>query len=218
MTLISVIMLAAVAGLLAAEWAGSRFAIVATKMTAATTFIVAALFLGALSSVYGHILLAGLAFCWLGDAFLLSPGQSAGFQLGIGSFLLGHLAYAAAFFQLGIDPFGLLAGGLVMSGGAVAALRWLRPHVPDDFRVAVVSYVGVISLMVACSIGAVVAGGPSIVAVGAIGFALSDVSVARARFVSPGFINAAWGLPLYFASQMLLAASVLHSVLHNEIN
>jgi uncharacterized membrane protein YhhN len=201
------VMVSAVAGLLAAEWADSKFAIGATKMTAATTFIVVALSCGALESTYGQILLAGLALCWLGDACLLSPGQSLGFQLGIAAFLLGHLAYAVAFFELGIDPIGLAAGGLLMSGFAAGMLHWLRPRVPDDFQVAVISYIGVISLMVACAIGVVVAGGPPIVAIGAIGFTLSDISVARARFVSPGFINAAWGLPLYFASQFLLASS-----------
>jgi len=201
------VMGSAVAGLLAAEWADSKFAIGSTKMTASTTFIVVALACGALESTYGRILLAGLALCWVGDACLLSSGRSIGFQLGIGSFLLGHLAYAIAFFELGIDPIGLGAGGLLMSGFAAGTLYWLRPHVPDDFQVAVMSYIGVISLMVACSIGVVVAGGPPIVAIGAIGFTLSDISVARARFVSPGFINAAWGLPLYFASQFVLATS-----------
>jgi hypothetical protein len=37
---------------------------------------------------------------------------------------------------------------------------------------------------------------------------LSDLSVARDRFVAPGFVNRAWGLPTYFAAQLLLAASV----------
>ncbi len=201
------LMVSAVAALLAAEWAGSRIAICSAKMVAASTFIVVALSAGALSSIYGQVLFAGLALCWLGDALLLSPGQSTSFQLGIGAFLLGHLAYAVAFFWIGIDPFGFLAGGLLISGGGAAALRWLRPHVPKEFQIPVMSYTIVISLMVACSIGVVVAGGPLIIAIGAIGFALSDVSVARARFVSPGFINPAWGLPLYFGSQYLLAAS-----------
>ena len=43
---------------------------------------------------------------------------------------------------------------------------------------------------------------------GAAMFCVSDLSVARDRFVSPGFVNGAWGLPLYFGGQLLLAASV----------
>ena len=44
--------------------------------------------------------------------------------------------------------------------------------------------------------------------VGAFGFALSDVSVARDRFVEPAFANGAWGLPAYFASQCVIAYTV----------
>jgi uncharacterized membrane protein YhhN len=39
----------------------------------------------------------------------------------------------------------------------------------------------------------------------AVAFALS---VARDRFVVPGFVNRAWGLPLYYAAQLVLAATV----------
>ena len=70
------------------------------------------------------------------------------------------------------------------------------------------SYIGVISLMVATSIGAVAAGAPIVLAVGAIVFALSDLFVARERFVQKGFVNSALGLPAYFGAQLLLAASV----------
>jgi hypothetical protein len=43
------------------------------------------------------------------------------------------------------------------------------------------------------------------VVVGALAFTASDVSVARDRFVQPAFHNRAWGLPLYFGAQLLLA-------------
>ena len=39
----------------------------------------------------------------------------------------------------------------------------------------------------------------------AVAFYLSDVSVARDRFVAPGFGNRIWGLPLYYAAQLLFA-------------
>ena len=38
-------------------------------------------------------------------------------------------------------------------------------------------------------------------------FYLSDLAVARDRFVSPGFANALWGLPLYYVAQLLFAYS-----------
>ena len=41
--------------------------------------------------------------------------------------------------------------------------------------------------------------------VGALGFFLSDLAVARERFVAKGFTNKLWGLPLYYGAQLLLA-------------
>ena len=49
---------------------------------------------------------------------------------------------------------------------------------------------------------------PILIAVGAIAFTISDLFVARERFVQTGFANGAIGLPLYFGSQLLLAYSV----------
>ena len=200
-----VVCASAVACLLVAEWADSRIAKIAAKMSAASAFIAMALASGALESSYGEILLAGLALCWIGDACLLSSGQSTGFLAGIGAFLLGHLVYAIAFYQLGLDWTGLLVGGLVIGGLALITLRWLHPQVPEDFRIPVISYIGVISVMAIASIGAVAAGAPIILAIGAIVFGISDVFVARERFVSSGFINSALGLPAYFGAQLLLA-------------
>ena len=203
-----VVCASAIVCLLIAEWAKSKVAMAAAKMSAASAFLAMALASGALESTYGQILLTGLALCWIGDACLLSAGRSTAFLVGIGAFLLGHLAYATAFHHLGIDPISLLGSAAVVGGLGVFVLRWLRPHVPEDLRIAVFCYVGVISLMVAMSISVVIAGQSPLLAVGAIGFALSDLFVARERFVSVGFNNSLLGLPLYFGSQMLLAYSV----------
>jgi len=207
-----VVCASAVACLLVAEWAGSRITKVAAKMSAATAFLAMALACGALESAYGQILLGGLVLCWIGDACLLSPGQSTGFLAGIGAFLLGHFVYAIAFYQLGFDWTGLLLGGVVIGGLAMIALRWLRPKVPDDFQTAVLSYIGVISVMIIASIGAVAAGAPIILAIGAIAFGISDLFVARERFASSGFVNSAIGLPTYFGAQLLLAYTASFAV------
>jgi uncharacterized membrane protein YhhN len=207
-----VVCVSAVACLLVAEWADSRIAKVSAKMSAATAFLAMALACGALESTYGQILLGGLVLCWIGDACLLSPGQSTGFLAGIGAFLLGHVVYAIAFYQMGLDPMGLLIGGLVIGGLAIITLRWLRPQIPDDFQIAVMSYIAVISVMMIASIGAVAAGAPVILAIGAIVFGISDLFVARERFVSSGFVNAAVGLPAYFGSQLLLAYTARFAV------
>jgi hypothetical protein len=44
--------------------------------------------------------------------------------------------------------------------------------------------------------------------VGALGFYLSDVFVARNRFIKPEYLNRFIGLPLYYGGQFLLAFSV----------
>jgi hypothetical protein len=46
---------------------------------------------------------------------------------------------------------------------------------------------------------------------GAWGFAVSDLAVARQQFVQTSQLNGLWGTPLYFLSQMLLAASLIYA-------
>jgi len=86
-------------------------------------------------------------------------------------------------------------------------LRWLGRSLPPDMVVAVRTYMIVIGVMSTLACGVTAAGGPWQVAVGALAFTASDVSVARDRFVKHEFVNRAWGLPLYFAAQLLLAVT-----------
>ena len=43
--------------------------------------------------------------------------------------------------------------------------------------------------------------------IAAVMFAVSDIFVARDRFVSPSVVNRLWGLPLYYAAQLIFALS-----------
>jgi uncharacterized membrane protein YhhN len=49
---------------------------------------------------------------------------------------------------------------------------------------------------------------PATVAAGAVLFYLSDLAVARHRFVKAEFLNRGIGLPLYYAGQVLIALSI----------
>ncbi len=40
-------------------------------------------------------------------------------------------------------------------------------------------------------------------------FTVSDIAVVRDRFVTTGFVNRLWGLPLYYAAQLLIAWSIM---------
>ena len=67
-----------------------------------------------------------------------------------------------------------------------------------------IAYVVAITAMV---IGAIALGNPRFLAGAALFFA-SDLAVARDKFVAPGFTNRAWGLPAYYAGQLLIAWSL----------
>jgi uncharacterized membrane protein YhhN len=198
----------AVAGLLLSEARGWRYGSWLCKPVAAAAFLWAALSWGALETTYGQCVFAGLLLCACGDVLLIPRGQSLWFQLGIGAFLLGHVAYALAFVGRGLHPLAAMLASVGLALFAWRVLTWLSPHVQADFRRPVHAYVAVISAMVVTAIAASAAGGGLPIAVGAVAFALSDLSVARERFVQPGFANGAWGLPLYFGAQLVLAASV----------
>lgn len=182
----------------------------AAKTAASVAFVMTALAGGALTSAYGGWILAGLVFCLAGDVLLL-PRAGGAFLAGMGAFALGHLAYAAGFLSGGAPPSALFfAGVAAMTAFAGLTLRWLWPHL-GSFRAPVAVYAVIIAAMAAASTLAAPPGGPSpapIVIAGAVGFAVSDLAVARDRFVRPAFVNRAWGLPLYYGAQLLLALSV----------
>ena len=198
----------AVALLLHAESRGSRAGIWAWKPIASTGFVATALAAGATSTTYGTWVLAALVLSWWGDVLLI-PRASRIFLLGIGSFLLGHLAFAGGFLSRGVAPLALVVTAALLVVPARQTLRWLAPHVPGDLRVPVRAYVVVICAMVACAVATYVRAGNGWLLVGALMFMVSDLAVARERFVDDGFVNKTWGLPLYYGGQLLLAASVV---------
>ncbi len=176
------------------------------KPVASAGFIVAAIGFGALESRYGNIVLAGLVLGAIGDVCLLGSGKKA-FIAGLVSFLLGHVAYVVAFSTLPIsvpEAF-LTAAALAVVMGFVG--RWVFPHAPD-MRVPIGIYMVVIAAMCVFAIGAGSAGAPWMIPVGAVMFTVSDIAVVRDRFVSPGFVNRLWGLPLYYAAQLIIAWSI----------
>ncbi len=201
---------AALLVVLASERAGWRPGVWIGKPLASLGFVAAAVSGGALTHSYGWAITIGLVFAFGGDVLLIPQRKPAVFRAGVLSFLAGHVAYAAAFVQLGIAPVWLAAAAAALTVAAVAILRWLGPHLPADMRGAAYAYVVVISVMVAAAAAAVGAGGEGIILIGAAAFYLSDLSVARDRFVAPAFSNRLWGLPLYYAAQFLLAATALN--------
>lgn len=206
-TLLSAACLLCVAVLLLLPERANGAARAAAKLGASSCFVLVALVSGALASRYGQWVLGALVLGWAGDALLLSR-RPASFMAGLGAFLVAHLLYAAGFVVAGVSPgAGLLALPVaLLFGGAV--WRWLQPHVPGDFKAAVIAYVVVIMAMCATAAAHAQASGRWAVLLGAVLFAASDLAVARDRFVTPSSLNARWGLPTYFVAQLLLAWSV----------
>ncbi len=202
----SVLLVVAVVILLWAELKSSRSGVVWAKPVASTMFIVTALLAGAMASLYGQLILLALILSCLGYVFLI-PKRQVFFVVGLGSFLVAHVIFSGAFIQLPLDPLLLTGATIAMLAFAIIVLRWLSPHLPDGLRIAVFAYVGAISLMVVLAGGTISAVGPQL-ALGAVMFAVSDLFVARERFVSPSVINRIWGLPLYYSAQLVFALSI----------
>ncbi|UCG09355.1 MAG: lysoplasmalogenase [Desulfobacterales bacterium] len=193
------------------EKQSNRKAVVPIKSLLSCLFIIAALLQPHQLPGYFYLLLIGLIFCLGGDVFLALP-QERMFLCGLISFLLGHVFYIIAFFYVAhLNPWTWIGSALcaVLSGGIYF---WLRPHL-GSMNVPVLCYIIVITLMVAGAwsvFGSVhlASDGRLLVFVGALSFYLSDVFVARNRFIKPEFLNRFIGLPFYYGGQFLLAFSV----------
>jgi len=196
-----------VVALLLATRRASKTAEWILKPMASTGFCVSALQHGALASRYGLLLYLGLCLSWWGDVLLIPKSQLT-FLLGLGAFLLAHVAYTVAFVFRGISVVATVGALVALALPLALVGRWLLPKVPVGMQRPVRAYMLVITAMVACAVGTVAARGDGLIALGALAFYLSDLSVARDRFVAPGFDNKLWGWPLYFGAQLLLARTV----------
>ena len=196
---------AGVAGCLVAEHRTSQLGLWLAKPLASGAFLWAAFSWGALTTRFGAWLAAGLVACALGDVLLISKSAPHALRAGMLAFGIGHALFAAAFVGHGLAPAGVLAAGAASLALVSGAWRWLRPHLGHSDRRAVLPYLLVIGAMLACALGAAAAGAPRPAAAGAVLFALSDLAVAPDRFVARSFTSTLWGLPAYYAAQLLLA-------------
>lgn len=184
---------------------GDRLRVVGAvaKVVASCGFIGAAIAGGAFGSFFGQTLFIALVWCFAGDVLLIAKGSRPAFMFGIAAFLMGHLGYVMCFRMRGVDGVAALVAGLALGVVALFIWRWLSPHLRGGMRIAVACYIGVITLMVAFAIGTVALAWSPVPLVAAVLFWLSDLTVARQRFVRASFWNRAVGLPLYYAAQLV---------------
>lgn len=177
------------------------------KPLASTGFLATAWAAGAMDSAYGQAVLVALVLSWLGDVFLLSR-KNKWFLAGLVAFLLGHVAFAVAFGIQGVSASWAVGAAVALVLPAMVVRRWLMPYVPAPMQTPVNAYITVITGMVAMAVAATIDGGSPRMAIGAIMFYLSDLAVARDRYVKRELGNRLWGLPLYYGAQLVLASSI----------
>lgn len=197
-----------VVSLLVGERHGRQLQKRVSKTVASLCFLgVASCFLTRPSYGAQSWILAGLALGAAGDLALLFRGQPA-FLAGLSAFLAGHAAYIVAFALLVPPSEWLGVSVAAVSVFGVGSLIWLFPRL-GSMRMPVVVYVAVLCTMVVAALslpGRVRGGG--LYAFGAALFAISDLAVARERFVIDTFGNKAWGLPTYYAGQLCIAWAI----------
>ncbi len=199
------------AGLLYFEKANNLKGKLPTKTILSCLFIFTALVQSHPIPGYFYALLIGLIFCLGGDVFLALPRERM-FLLGLVSFLLGHVFYAGCFFYVAdLSRWTWIGAGTGLFAGGAVFFR-LRPHL-GPMLIPVMVYIVVITIMlvgawtVFCDTG-VDFTGRLLVFSGAVSFYVSDLFVARDRFLKMEFKNRLLGLPLYYFGQFLLAFSV----------
>ncbi|MBK8867980.1 MAG: lysoplasmalogenase [Actinomycetales bacterium] len=183
MNLYAWVLLAALAVTAAVDWfavARSRREIeVLAKPAFMVILIALAWLLHADTVTYGQQLLLGLVLCLVGDVLLLGDGP-ASFLGGLIAFLLGHVAYIAAFRRVpSADP---MWGGIILVTVVVLVLLWFRllPKMVRDWRdgAPLVLYAVIIGLMAVLGW----ATGHLVVAIGGTLFLVSDAVLAYNRF------------------------------------
>ena len=189
-----------------ADLAGHRPAFLLLKPLATLLFMLPLFFVSGgtdlLLSRFKMGMLTGLAFCLLGDVFLMYQGY---FVHGLASFLAGHLLFAFSF--IGLKGFSPHKGSFLLIFGTGAAIfLWLRPDL-GSFMLPVALYVLVISFMAWQGLGLYIREPIRAfgwIALGALFFMFSDTLIAISKFKAPFYLSGTLVLGTYWLSLGLL--------------
>lgn len=160
---------------------GSRGVEYAAKPLTLFALILAALLIDPRDGGQRAWFIVALVFSLGGDIFLMLPRDL--FIAGLGSFLVGHLAYIVGFSQDGGSLIAVAVAGLVLAAAAAPlAVRIVSGARRKDPRLAlpVALYVLVITAMGATAVGS----GSALAATGALLFVTSDAMIGLDRFVT----------------------------------
>ncbi len=202
-TLPVIVVIGAVVAMLIARNNAGGVLVMPLIILASTGCLAIAVTRGALGGWYGRFILLGLVGCWCGD--MLGPRS---FLAGLAAFLLAHFGFIGAFCANGIVWKRTLWGLPVLALVMVSVLAWLLPHVPTAELGPVTAYITVISLMAFFASGTAHNAVGRHALLGAVLFYVSDIFVARWRYVDPSPINGNICYPVYYAACIVLALSV----------
>jgi|JI8StandDraft_1071087.scaffolds.fasta_scaffold99127_2 uncharacterized membrane protein YhhN len=200
--------------LLFAEYRKLSILKIISKPTAAFGFVLVAILYG-IDSVYDKWIFGGLILSFLGDCFLLSLNKRI-FLIGLVSFLIAHIFYAVAFF-----PFAEFTRQWMIFSLLPILLSFLFyikiQKFLFGFKMPVLIYLIAINTMLSIGLSCLLAQSGMngwtfyhTAFLGALLFYLSDLAVARERFVEKSFLNKSWGLPFYFLGQFLIASTIVN--------
>jgi uncharacterized membrane protein YhhN len=155
---------------------------------------------------------AALVLGVLGDIALLFTEAGAAdvpFLIGLGSFLLGHVAYLAAFTRHGLHGLQVIAGALVVAGAVALALprvlRGARASGGTQLAAVVTLYAAVLGAMTVLGFGTAA----TLTALGALLFLGSDLVLAWTRFVQPLLRGPVIVIVTYHLAQLFIVIGLM---------
>lgn len=177
-----------------------------TKTLASFSFLYLGVNYGLVNSAQGNYVFIGLVLSAIGDVMLLSLKPHF-FQIGAFFFLLAHLMYCGAFITTGISIKWFLMSIVVVGPAAIIVYKYVLPYTTGLMRKLVITYSIAISWMMAFASGSYGYSGKTWLLAAAFLFYVSDLFVARQRFIKRCFLNSLCGLTLYYAAQLMFAIS-----------
>ncbi len=156
------------------------------------------------------IVLLALLFSCLGDTFLMfQKHDHIYFLLGLGSFLLAQVCYVILFQHEGKS---LYFRWLPFISYSCLLLFFLLNNIPGDFKIPIIIYSVVITLMgIRASERKVNDKSYQLVLIGAILFILSDSLIALSKFVVNIPLSGFWVMSTYVTAQYLIVQGLLVS-------
>lgn len=162
---------------------------------------------GASGAPWSRVALLGLVLAAVGDVALATKSKF-GFLVGLGLFALAYSTYVVAFGLRGTQGavLGVTAGVVALGAG----IAWVTLHdlVPHRMQIPVGVYLVILASMLALGTAVGITHRTWLLTMGVALVAGSDIAVGRERFGTPGFVNKAFGLPTYYAGQILIALSL----------